>query len=111
MIRLVTGVSKATSEAVKPGKRGQQATRRLWRSDSTDVAWEHQEVIVCQAADSFRVQQCFRVETISIRVLMAEYFECFCMVEDLLFRQNLRAAIIARIPIGEGHSEVVVLGF
>ncbi len=80
LIRLVTGVSRATSEAAKPGMRGQRATLRPWWSGSTDVAGEHEEVIVCQAAVDLGVQQCFRVETISIQVAIAEHFKRFGVV-------------------------------
>ena len=47
VIRLVTGVSKATSEAAKPRIRGQQTTLRPWRLKGTDVARKHQEIIIC----------------------------------------------------------------
>ena len=107
LIRLVTGVSRATSEAAKPGMRGQYASPRPWLLDSTNVARKHQEIIICQAAVDLRVQQCFRVKTVSSRVLMVEDLERFCVVQDLLFRHQLRAAI-ARIPIGEGHGGVNV---
>lgn len=66
VIRLVIGVSKATSVAAKPGMRGQQATRQFHGLEHTDVARKDQEVVVSQAAVDLRVEQCLRVESISI---------------------------------------------
>ena len=80
VILLVTGVSKATSEAAKPGVRGQQVIVRLWQCDSTDVAWKHQKVIVRQAAVDLGIEQGSRVDTIGIGIFIVEYFECFGVV-------------------------------
>ena len=66
VIRLVIGVSKATSEAAKPGMSGQQVTAPLWGLEFTDVARKHQKVIVRQAAVDFGIEQSLGVETISI---------------------------------------------
>ena len=47
LIRLVTGASRATSEAAKPSIRDQQASPRPWRLGSTNVARKHEEIIIC----------------------------------------------------------------
>jgi len=68
----------------------------------TDIAREHQEVVVGQSTVDSRIQKNFCVQTISFLVFVTKYIESLCVVQDLLFGHELRAAS-SGIAIGESH--------
>jgi hypothetical protein len=76
------------------------ANQHCMRDERTNVAWEHQEVIVSQAAILLGVNECLDVNAIALGVLVLEYLEGFGVV------QSIGRGVGHGVAVGDRHSGI-----